>query len=317
MNLLRLPIVAVQGLRARFTIKMAAPAGGSTSGTVGDTPGAPMRIVVVGDSTAAGCGVDVHDDGFPGCLARELAARTGRRVTWETVGQFGATASRIRHRLLPHVSKDLDLAVLLAGANDVVTLRTTEHWRADLAALLDDLTDRADQVAVVGIPPFAVVPSLPTTLGRYLGERAAALNEVSRQVCAGHPRTTWVSSADNPPPGLLRARRLPSLGLRIPPLGPSGRRPARALSSWPAHCLVRVRDRASGLVSPDGSRHGDLRGRLSSAPSVRRRGRQRLAASLAGARSAHRAPSPGRRRPLDPGGRPDTAPRESDAGSEG
>jgi lysophospholipase L1-like esterase len=195
-NPLLLPIVAVQGRWVRSTLKMAAPAAGPTSGNVGDASRPPVRIAVVGDSTAAGHGVDTHDDGFPGCLARELAARTRRPVMWEAVGQFGATARRIRYRLLPRLGENLNVAVLLAGANDVLTRRPPEHWGDDLAAIVDDLADRAEHVVVSGIPPFHVFPSLPTTLGRYLAERASALDEVSQQVCAEQPRATWIGFAD-------------------------------------------------------------------------------------------------------------------------
>jgi hypothetical protein len=51
--------------------------------------------------------------------------------------------------------------------------------------------ERADHVVVAGTPPFALFPSMPTTLGRYLSERAAALDDVSRQICAVRPCTTW------------------------------------------------------------------------------------------------------------------------------
>ena len=160
-----------------------------------------MRIAVVGESTAAGCGVDTHDHGFPGWLARELAARTRRPVRWEVVGQFGATARRIRYRLLPRLGENLHVAVLLAGANDVLTRRTPGQWRDDLAAIVEDLAERAEQVAVAGVPPFAAFPSLPTALGRYLAQRAGALDAVSQQVCARQRRATWISSTDILPIG--------------------------------------------------------------------------------------------------------------------
>jgi lysophospholipase L1-like esterase len=195
-NPLLLPIVAVQGMWVRSSIKFASPATGPTSGTVGDAAGPPARIAVLGESTAAGCGVDTHDDGFPGCLARELAARTHRPVTWEVVGQHAATARRTRYRLLPQLGENLTVAVLLAGANDVLSRRPPADWGDDLAAIVNDLTDRAEHVAVIGTPPFAAFPSLPTTLRRYLAERASALDEVSQRVCAEQPRATWMSSTD-------------------------------------------------------------------------------------------------------------------------
>jgi lysophospholipase L1-like esterase len=151
---------------------------------------------VVGESTAAGCGTDTHDNGFAGYLARELAARNNRLVTWKVVGQHGATARRIRYRLLPLVDETVDVAVLLAGVNDVLTGLTPDQWGEDLVAIVDDLTHRAEQVALTGIAPFEALPSLPTTLGRYLTQRANALDEVSRQVCAERPRATWISSTD-------------------------------------------------------------------------------------------------------------------------
>jgi lysophospholipase L1-like esterase len=155
-----------------------------------------MSIAVVGESTAAGYGVDSHDLAFAGCLARELAVRSGRRVRWAVVGQDGATARRIRHRLVPQLGRDLDLAVLLAGANDVLSRRSPRQWGDDLTAIVDDLADRARKVVVTGIPPFELFPALPRTLARYLAEGAATLNAVSRQVCGDHPRATWIGASD-------------------------------------------------------------------------------------------------------------------------
>jgi lysophospholipase L1-like esterase len=155
-----------------------------------------MSIAVVGESTAAGYGVDSHDLAFAGCLARELAVRSGRRVRWAVVGQDGATARRIRHRLVPQLGRDLDLAVLLAGANDVLSRRSPRQWGDDLTAIVDDLANRARKVVVTGIPPFELFPALPRTLARYLAEGAATLNAVSRQVCGDHPRATWIGASD-------------------------------------------------------------------------------------------------------------------------
>ena len=97
MNRLKLPVAAVQGMWMRAAMKPAPPAAGPTRGTVGTSSAPPLRIAVVGDSTAAGCGVGNHDDGFAGCLAREITARTQWPVQWHVVGQFGATARQRRH----------------------------------------------------------------------------------------------------------------------------------------------------------------------------------------------------------------------------
>lgn len=219
-----LPLIAVQALWLRATVKLAPPASGPAEGVAGPAGPSepienreerrePLRIAVVGDSTAAGCGVAEHRDGFAAQLARELAARAGRPVEWRTIGQFGATSRRVRFRLLPELeqalelnrngarasTQGLDAAVLLAGGNDVMSRRTPEQWREDATAIVQRLGELARRVVVVGIPPFALFPSVPRTLGRYLAARAAALDEVSQEICWAQPHATWVTTVPGTP----------------------------------------------------------------------------------------------------------------------
>ncbi|UED86231.1 hypothetical protein K4G22_20215 [Streptomyces profundus] len=63
------------------------------------------------------------------------------------------------------------------------------------------MAGRAGQVIVPGIPPFRAFPSLPRTLGRYLDERARALDEVSRRICGERPGARWIDSEELLPIG--------------------------------------------------------------------------------------------------------------------
>lgn len=196
MNPLLLPVAAVQGRRLRRTIEVLPAASGPTTGTAAWPIGSAMRLAVLGESTAAGCGADRHENAFVGAFARGLARRAGRPVLWRVLGQHGATARRVRYRLLPLLDEVVDVAVVLIGVNDVLTRRPTQQWADDLVAILDTLTQRAYRVVVTGIPPFDVFPSLPGTLGRYLTERAGLLDDVARTNCALRPTVTWTSSTD-------------------------------------------------------------------------------------------------------------------------
>lgn len=207
MNRLQLPVAVVQGMWLRRAMKPAPPATGPTRGTAGTPSSPPLRIAVVGDSTAAGCGVGRHADGFAGCLAREITERTQWPVQWQVAGQFGATARRIRYRLLPQLGDDHNVAVLLAGANDVMSRRSPAQWHADLSAIVDGLTERADYIVVAGIPPFALIPAIPASLGHYLSERATALDAISRQICTECGCATWVSLTGVPPAGFFSSDR--------------------------------------------------------------------------------------------------------------
>jgi lysophospholipase L1-like esterase len=190
-------LAAVQGFWVSRRQEELPPAGGEASGRTGNAPAAePLRVAVLGESTAAGCGVTTHHEGFAGSLARRIFELTGRPVLWDVVGQHGATARRIRHRLLPQLGARYDLVVLLAGANDVLSRRTTAEWREDLTAILDALAVRADHTVVAGTPPFATFPSLPGALRRYLAEAARSLDEVAEEICSSRANATWVGSAD-------------------------------------------------------------------------------------------------------------------------
>ena len=159
-----------------------APPSDDAHGTVpGDAP--TLSLAVVGESTAAGCGVRSHRDGFAHLLAEELAGRDGREVSWLAVGQYGATAYAVRALLVPRLPVRVDLAVVLVGVNDVLALRSATQWRADLSALLGAVSGHADTVVLGGIPPFEVFPALPATLGGLLARRGRALEAISAEVC--------------------------------------------------------------------------------------------------------------------------------------
>lgn len=86
-------------------------------GEYGDVGQPLVRLVVLGDSTAAGLGVDATDDSVGGQLARRLADR-GHRVSLTGVAVSGSRAGDLG----PQVSRALlghpDVAVVLIGAND-------------------------------------------------------------------------------------------------------------------------------------------------------------------------------------------------------
>jgi len=206
MNPLLLPVVVAQGLWVRGRTGEIPAAAGPVTGVAAppgtqDSAASAWRIAVVGESTAAGCGAATHDEGFAGSLARELAGRTGRRVEWSVAGEHGATMRRIRDALLPRLGRELDVAVLLAGVNDVVGHRAPGAWGDDLAAVVDDLGGRAGRVAVAGIAPFDGFPAMPGVLGRYLAERGRALDEVARRVCAARPGALWIDARSLLPMG--------------------------------------------------------------------------------------------------------------------
>jgi hypothetical protein len=68
------------------------------------------------------------------------------------------------------------LAVVVAGVNDVLGRTDPDEWTRKLSAVVDDLSGRAQRIALTGVPPFDQFPSLPRALARYVAARGRALD---------------------------------------------------------------------------------------------------------------------------------------------
>lgn len=170
---------------------------------VGGGGGAPLRMLVLGESTVAGTGAPTHALALTGQLAVGLSVRRHRAVAWEAQGANGATLQRIGSEVLDLVRyPDPDIVVLVAGANDAMAGRTTAHWGRDLRGILSGFLDpgRGREIVVAGVPPFRYFPALEAPLNEFLERRAKRLDAVSARVCA-ELGVAFVSFADDPPLG--------------------------------------------------------------------------------------------------------------------
>jgi lysophospholipase L1-like esterase len=145
----------------------------------------PIRLLVLGDSTAAGVGAETQDAALPGNLARVLAARFERGVTWRTVGENGATTRDLLERHLPDATAEpADLVFLSVGANDALAIRSRTAFARDLARLLGELR-RANPRAtllVSSMPGFDQFELLPEPLRGRLFRHSRALERAGRAV---------------------------------------------------------------------------------------------------------------------------------------
>jgi lysophospholipase L1-like esterase len=148
-------------------------------------PGPELRLLALGDSTAAGVGCETHAEALAGATARALAGRLGRAVRWHARGASGATAADVRRALLGGaVAWNPDVVVLSVGVNDAVRGRASEAFAADLRAIVAAFAEspRPARVIHAGVPPLSSFPSLPAPLAALLGARAVRLDRVARQV---------------------------------------------------------------------------------------------------------------------------------------
>jgi lysophospholipase L1-like esterase len=178
------------------------PAAGMLSGVAGaGLSGEPLRLLVLGESTVVGVGVDQLQAALVGQLAAALAVRENRPVAWRACGENGITAAQAHARLLPQVlDQPFDLALLVFGVNDTTHLTSLSCWEAALGSMAEALSVRGAQVAFSGVPPLQHFTALPWLLRRLLGMRASLLDARLRQLAvrlgAGHHAVELEFSAE-------------------------------------------------------------------------------------------------------------------------
>ena len=172
-----LPLLVAQGRRVRATALKLPEAAGERHGVAG-TGQVALRVLIVGDSSAAGVGVGTQDEAFAGQLAWALAERTGAAVGWQLVATSGHTARDAARALAGAALATADLLVTALGVNDVVS----QTRPALFLAALDEIHALAVTRAQVthtwhcGLPPMGRFPLLPHPLRWVLGRDAAHLD---------------------------------------------------------------------------------------------------------------------------------------------
>jgi lysophospholipase L1-like esterase len=142
-----------QARRARRIIPMAQAPPPRCDGLYGtEHPGPPLRLAVLGDSSAAGYGVLRPRDTTGALLATGLAERLHRPVEVRCVAVVGAISAALVHQREVAVEWGPDLAVVLVGANDVTHRVKVPTAVRHLAETVRELR-RAGVEVVVGTCP--------------------------------------------------------------------------------------------------------------------------------------------------------------------
>lgn len=166
------PLLVAQALLARRGTPRLPEAAGPRSGAVGQGP--PLRLLVVGDSSAAGVGVQRQSQALAGPMARYLAEATGTRVHWRLVARSGVTTAQALDLLRGEGPVQADVAVVVTGVNDVVEQVPSQRAVRAREALADELRNRAGvrHVVFAPLPPVHQFPALPRPLRWIAGADA-------------------------------------------------------------------------------------------------------------------------------------------------
>lgn len=176
-KLLLSPLLAAQALHTRARLPRLPEAEGEREGQVGRGP--LLRLLVAGDSSAAGVGVPHQRDALAAPVAVQvaahLAAAGGATVQWRLLAQSGLTTAQTMDLLQRTVfGACFDVAVIVTGVNDVVAQLPSHRAVAAREALANWLRNAlgVHHVVFMPLPPVHEFPGLPQPLRWVAGSDA-------------------------------------------------------------------------------------------------------------------------------------------------
>ncbi|MEW2918820.1 SGNH/GDSL hydrolase family protein [Ruegeria sp. ANG10] len=179
-----LPVLAVQGLSVRRNAQLLSEPIGPRQGRDGRGP--RLRLLIAGDSSAAGVGAGTQAQALSGHLVSRLASHY--TVEWRLEATTGHTTQDTIDRLRG-LSGQFDMAVTALGVNDVTRGVTCKRFVDRQTQLLKLLTGPLGvrRLVVTGVPQMNRFPALPQPLAWVLGHQARRLDQGLRQVAARFP----------------------------------------------------------------------------------------------------------------------------------
>lgn len=142
-----------------------------------------LRLLVAGDSSAAGVGARTQDDALAAPLARLLAAQLGGRVHWQLVAQSGLTSEGVLHKLMHGHVQPADVAVIICGVNDITKEQAFAYALRKRRQAAEWLRAHAGvkHVFFPGLPEMERFPAIPQPLAWWAGQAARRNNRLQQR----------------------------------------------------------------------------------------------------------------------------------------
>ena len=175
-------LIRAEGAMARRTIGEPTDVPPDPTGTYGRHPGPALRLVVLGDSGAAGLGCDTPDQTPGALLAGGVARDLRRRFHLDSYAVVGARSEHLEGQVAQALERPVDLAMIMIGTNDVTHRVLPGEAARDLGRAVATLRAAGALVVVGTCPDLCTVEPLLQplrTVAAFYSRRMAAAQLVA------------------------------------------------------------------------------------------------------------------------------------------
>ena len=185
------PVLYLQGKYAKAITPKLPEAEGDRIGRCGSGP--VLKLLVLGDSAAAGVGAARQDKALAGALVRQLCDQY--QVHWRLHARTGNQTGDTLQGLAELPEETFDVVVISTGVNDVTGGVNLAAWSAQLRELHNQLQQRfgCRLVLFSGVPPMGRFVALPQPLRAFMGLRAGLFDLQLQKTVATLPGAAYLA----------------------------------------------------------------------------------------------------------------------------
>ena len=210
-DVLLAPVYFHQGRRIkRDTVRLPEPDGErcgfvslhpATDGPASDK--STLKLMIVGDSAAAGVGSQTQQEALVGklipILTQQLSAHSSfNMLDWSLQATTGHTSFDILRRLyvLPAPNRPVDVMLLSVGVNDTTSNVAIDKWKQQIEDIIAIAQRKfgVKELIFLSLPPMADMPAIPAPLNNFVGAKALLLDQILQQVCATHAGVNYMAT---------------------------------------------------------------------------------------------------------------------------
>jgi lysophospholipase L1-like esterase len=185
------PLLWVQGKWVRRVTPILPEIAEGRTGEAGQ--GRSLRLLILGDSAAAGVGATQFHESLAGQLVANLIDH--RHLTWQIWARSGSTTQDILTMLADMPPTTFDAVVTSLGVNDVTSGLSRQVYIANYQRCVERLrhVHGIERFIISGFPPVGQFPALPHPLRWVLGLRCRKLDRALRAAFAGQSGVDFVT----------------------------------------------------------------------------------------------------------------------------